>query len=374
MATALRAMKLSTLALSSAMGMFRVVENSDWRRRQLLILCYHGISIDDEHLWAPGLYVTPEAFEARLEILRRRRCSVLSLQEGLTRLYDRTLPPRSVVITFDDGNFDFRSQAMPRLQAFGFPATVFLTTYYSDVNVPVFPLVLSYVLWKSSGRTSAFTLPTGEACVLDTSSQQERLRTFEEVTISAQSAGLSAQEKDVIAERVARALGVDYSAIRRRRILHLMNADEVAGIAAAGYDVQLHTHRHRSPPDRVVYGAEITQNRDRIAEITGARPRHFCYPSGAWAPKFAEWLREEGVVSAVTCEPGLATPRTDPFRLPRLLDHSHLTALEFEAWVTGIGAQLPHRYEGSHVTDEKGRPVIRRDEVQHRAAVAGVSP
>jgi peptidoglycan/xylan/chitin deacetylase (PgdA/CDA1 family) len=360
MSSALRAIKLSTLTLTSALGVFRAVRDSDWRARQLLILCYHGVSIDDEHEWAPGLYLTARAFENRLQLLARHGCSVLPLEEGLTRLYEGRLPPRSVVITFDDGSHDFRACAMPVLQSYGFPATVFLTTYYSDANLPVFPLVLSYILWKGRGADAVVTLSSGETRAVKTRTAAERRLTLETLVSHVQTSGQSAVQKDRLAQDVAAALGVDYATLRARRMLHLMNADEVREVAAAGFDVQLHTHRHRSPPHRDAYHQEISQNRERIVSMLGTSPRHFCYPSGAWAPEYANWLREGGVVSAVTCEPGMATAQTDPLRLPRLLDHSELTPIEFEAWIAGIGARLPRRQIGRHVVDEQGRPALGR--------------
>ena len=39
------------------------------------------------------------------------------------------------------------------LQQFGFPATVYLTTYYSDYGKPIFGLLCSYVLWRARART-----------------------------------------------------------------------------------------------------------------------------------------------------------------------------------------------------------------------------
>lgn len=359
MPTALRSMKLSMLSASNAIGLFRVLRNSRWRSAQLLILCYHGISIADEHEWAPGLYMTADMFAARLELLRRRHCTVLPLDEAVRRLYDGTLPPRSVVITFDDGNADFHARAWPVLKAFGHPATVYLTTYYSEVNVPVFPVAVSYVLWKGRGVERPLLTPSGRPIAIDTTSASARRRTQRELLLHAQDEHMSAGDKDRLVERLATSLSVDYGAIKRKRLLHVMNADEVREVAAAGIDVQLHSHRHRSPPTREPYRDEIAQNRERIVSLTGTRPRHFCYPSGVWQPAFAQWLEEEGVYSATTTEPGIASPRSDRYRLPRLLDHSELTPIEFDAWLTGLGALLPHRALGSHSVDQKGRLAVR---------------
>ena len=47
----------------------------------------------------------------------------------------RSLPERPVVVTFDDGYADFHSEALPLLERFGFPATVFLTSgWVSDAG------------------------------------------------------------------------------------------------------------------------------------------------------------------------------------------------------------------------------------------------
>ena len=126
--------------------------NSAWRRERLLILCYHGISLEDEHLWRPGLYMTAELLATRLETLRAMRCSVLPLGEALTRLRRGDLPPRSVAITFDDGTYDFYKQAYPLLKKHDFPATVYQTTYYTDHEIPVFNLTCSYLLWQRRGE------------------------------------------------------------------------------------------------------------------------------------------------------------------------------------------------------------------------------
>ena len=352
----LRGLKLSVLRASQDIGVFRVTRDSAWRGRQLLILCYHGISMDDEHQWAPGLYMSQDMFASRLELLNRGGYTVLPLSEAVQRLYAGTLPRRSVAITFDDGNFDFYKRAWPVLERAGLPATVYLTTYYCDRNLPVFPLVISYLLWKRRGTVAE--LPNG--LTIDTRSAEARRRSQNTVVLHAQDEVLSALEKDQLAEDLADALGADYGEIRRTRLLHIMNPSEVRELAGAGVDFQLHTHRHCSPLERRSYASEISDNRQRIVDYVGRTPVHFCYPSGVCMPEFGAWLEEEGVVSATTCEAGMAQRTTDRFQLPRLLDHSEMTNLEFEAWLAGIAALLPRRSIGFQPVDRRGHLVIPR--------------
>src|SRR5271166_1102193 len=155
-----RSWKLAALRQLRAAGVFSVAARLR-RRNTLLILCYHGISLADEHEWEGGLYITPALFRHRLEVLRNLNTNVLPLGEGLERLQAGTLPPRSVVLTFDDGFYDFHRHAVPLLREFGFPCTIYLTTYYCDYKLPIFNLMASYLLWKS-GRAG---IATGEGRV-----------------------------------------------------------------------------------------------------------------------------------------------------------------------------------------------------------------
>jgi peptidoglycan/xylan/chitin deacetylase (PgdA/CDA1 family) len=80
------------------------------------VLMYHSIGGTDR------LAVRPDAFAEQLAYLH---------DNGFTPVAfgDRARPvERPVVITFDDGYADLHEHALPLLQRFGFPATVFVTT------------------------------------------------------------------------------------------------------------------------------------------------------------------------------------------------------------------------------------------------------
>ena len=193
---------------------------------------------------------------------------------------------------------------------------------------------------------------------IDTRSTQSRRATQAALQLHAESLGLSCEEKDGFAAALADHLGVDYDAMRTRRLLHLVNPAEVRRLAADGIDFQLHTHHHRSPLDRDAYLREITENRRRVESYTGSPANHFCYPSGVAHPEFAGWLAEAGVVSATTCEGGMASAQTDRGSLPRFLDHSGVSPLEFDGWLTGISALIPRRRVGFQPVDRDGKLVL----------------
>jgi len=332
----LKTIKTALLSSSRSLGIFRAVGRSSWRNGRLLILCYHGVSQDDEHRWNPALYITQDALRRQLELLAQNRCSVLPLGEAVSRLHRNDLPPRSVVITFDDGPYDFLTRALPVLREFGVPVTVYQTTSYSSFNRPVFDVTCSYLLWKGQDRRIEGRDFTGVSGLLDLSTEARRSAVCLQMRQHAQRTELSGSGKDELLEKLAWALALDLRSVRSDRLLHLMRPEELSQIVREGVDLQLHTHRHRMPRDRDLFAREITENRRFLAEVGQPSAEHFCYPSGDYAECFLPWLTELGVHSATTCETGLATARTHSLLLPRVGVPSSLTDVEFEGWLHGV--------------------------------------
>ena len=329
------------LSVLRAGGIFRLTANSRWRQERVLILCYHGVSSTDEHLWRPYLYIHPDKLEQRLESLKKGKFSVLPLAEALQRVQTGKLPARSIVLTFDDGMYDFYLQAFPLLKHYGFPATVYQTTYYTTLQLPIFNLICSYMLWKGQNQSIADGTSLGMPGNLDLRTEKDREAIVRRlVQITASKTGL---EKDAVAAQLAHLLGINYPGLKQKRILHLMNAQELQEIARNGIDLQLHTHRHRTPEDESLFRKEIQDNRSVIQRCVVHSPVHFCYPSGVYREAFLPWLRQEDVLSATTCDAGLAKRNSQMLLLPRYIDHERRRQVEFESWTSGVGDLLALR-------------------------------
>ncbi|MFF2526908.1 polysaccharide deacetylase family protein [Streptomyces liangshanensis] len=89
---------------------------------------YHAVAhrpADATH----ALSVSPEAFAAQMELLAARGFTpVTTAALGHAWRTGGALPRRPVLITFDDGYEGVHRHALPVLAAYGFAATVFLTT------------------------------------------------------------------------------------------------------------------------------------------------------------------------------------------------------------------------------------------------------
>jgi peptidoglycan/xylan/chitin deacetylase (PgdA/CDA1 family) len=88
------------------------------------ILCYHRVGPQTNLMIMPR-----ETFAAQMEYLARNHYNVIRLADLPDFLSGkRPLPPRSVIITFDDGHVSAYQHAYPVLRKHGFPATFFLYT------------------------------------------------------------------------------------------------------------------------------------------------------------------------------------------------------------------------------------------------------
>jgi peptidoglycan/xylan/chitin deacetylase (PgdA/CDA1 family) len=345
----LKKFKQAALHSLKTTGVSTLVHNSRWRRQRLLILAYHGISLSDEHVWNGSQFLSADTFRSRLQRLKKSNCAVLPLGQAIERLYTNDLPDRAVAITFDDGTSDFARQAFPLLQEFGLPVTLYLTTFYSRYQRPVFDLMCSYLLWRGRSKTLDLKPFTGEESKTDLQTNDAREAALSQIHAFVRRQKLTAHEKDAFASSLASQLGVDYGALLEQRVMHNLSAAEVKQLANDGVDVQLHTHRHRTPRDRQLFLREIEENRAVIREMSGQKTSHFCYPSGDYDPMFLPWLREAGVTSATTCEAGFAARDSNPLLLPRFLDNEGLSRIEFEGWLAGVSQVLPRRSAGVSV-------------------------
>jgi hypothetical protein len=152
-------------------------------------------------------------------------------------------------------------------------------------------------------------------------------------------------ERDEFARSFAERLGVDYDAIKRRRLFHLMTKPELAELDRGLVDIQLHTHRHIQPADQTCFRREIVDNRVALVDagVSADSLEHYCYPNGETRPELPGWLRAENIRSATTCAPGLAEKAHEALLLPRFVDTQDVTPLKFEAWLSGAAALLPQR-------------------------------
>lgn len=96
------------------------------------VLAYHKV---DSKFEFGGTWNTPGQFERQMNYLKDEGYTVLSL-ERLREYFikEESPPPKSLVLTFDDGYENIYQYAFPVLKKLGFTATVFLVVGYVGKN------------------------------------------------------------------------------------------------------------------------------------------------------------------------------------------------------------------------------------------------
>lgn len=94
---------------------------------QVVVLCYHRL----EGKAGGFLSIEPALFEKQMQEIKDAGLTVISMQEFLAyRRGEKNIPPKSVLITIDDGYVSSYDVAWPILKKFGYPFTMFVYLNY----------------------------------------------------------------------------------------------------------------------------------------------------------------------------------------------------------------------------------------------------
>ena len=335
----MRNVKLLLFRVCRALGLFHIAR---WiTRDRLKILCYHGFALGDETLFRPKLFIEPVTFELRLATIRRYGFRVLPLDEAVERLYSGTLADNTLAITIDDGFHSVHRFAVPPLCRHGYPATVYVTSYYVEKPNPVFRLVVQYMFWKTPRhRLELVNVPWSEDWVIDLADPAQRERAIWDCINHGEHQSTE-EGRLAICVGLGELLATPYDEIVSSKLFHLMTPEELGTLPSAKISVELHTHRHYFPDnDRAQAEREIADNRAALARWGFPETRHFCYPSGLWHERQWACLDSMGVRSSTTCIPGLNSTETPRHALRRFLDGENIHQLEFEAALCGFSDLL----------------------------------
>ncbi len=93
---------------------------------QVIIFCYHRLV---DKIRYPGTEITPAAFEEQMKKLKDSGITVISMQDLLAwKRGEKNIPPRSAIVTFDDGWKSQYEVAWPIMKKYGYPFTMFIYT------------------------------------------------------------------------------------------------------------------------------------------------------------------------------------------------------------------------------------------------------
>ena len=93
---------------------------------QVVIFGYHRFV---PNVRRPDTEITPQLFEQQMQELKNKNITVIPMQDFLAwRRGEKAIPPKSAIITFDDGWKSQYDVAWPILKKFNYPVTLFIYT------------------------------------------------------------------------------------------------------------------------------------------------------------------------------------------------------------------------------------------------------
>jgi peptidoglycan/xylan/chitin deacetylase (PgdA/CDA1 family) len=237
---------------------------------------------------------------------------VLGLEEAIERLQNRSLPRRSLCITFDDGYADNAAVALPILLKHRLTATFFITTgvldggrMWNDSVIEAIRVVDSGVLDLESWGVGVYQIGDAES----------RKRAVDDVIRSIKYRP-SAEREEIVA-------GIARLAGRAARSDLMMTSEQVRMLARSRMEIGAHTVTHpllKSLSDGDAH-REIADSRDRLRDILGRDVRLFAYPNGKpgkdYVARDVSSVRELGFSGAVSTAWGAGTSHSDPLQVPR---------------------------------------------------------
>lgn len=274
----------------------------------LSILIYHQVLRQPDFM-RPD---TPTArdFDWQMALLARH-FAPLSLNDALHHLDENTLPDRAICVTFDDGYADNLEVALPILNRWKIPATVFVATAFLERGV----------MWNDRVIDGVKAAP-GDVLELEDLGLGRH-----EIESEVKRRGVSRQllrlikpmpppERDKVVEQLAARCSY-----REQRLM--MDTAQLMHLRDGGVEIGAHTHSHPilASLDAEAARSEIVQGKSILESLLQTPVRLFAYPNGRpgqdYTGEHVDMVTSAGFDAAVSTHMGVASKRSDRWQLPR---------------------------------------------------------
>lgn len=277
----------------------------------LRVLTYHRV--DDPARGAgvyPRIMVCPEEFERQMRHVASRY-TVVSMAQALEAFRGGSaLPPRALLITFDDAYVDFAEHAWPILRKHGLPVTLFVPTAFPDHPERVFWWDRLYHALAVAEGEQEVDSPVGRFVLGPRATREQafsRLRDYIKT--------LPHEEAMEWVERLCETLGTPPLPAS------VLGWQALRDLAREGVTLGAHTRNHpiltRVSPE--VIRQEAVDSLQDLEQEIGATLPIFAYPSGGANAEVVRTLKQAGFELAFLTGSGINDLRTaDPLQMRRI--------------------------------------------------------
>lgn len=276
----------------------RHLEARDQGARDLLaVLTYHRVEEPADVIGHPGLVsASPAQFAEQMAHIaaRYRPIAVDDVLEA--RHGRRAIPPRAVLVTFDDAYLDFAERAWPVMRRHRIPATLFVPTAYPDDAARWFWWDWLHEILDATPANITLPTPWGDLRLGD-----ERDRGAVARRLRGELKGLPHAELVAAVTEMGHRIGCPPPANP------VLGWDTLRHLAADGVRLAPHTRTHpildRMGADEL--DRELSGSLADLEREIGPTPRALAYPSGANTATVREAASRAGYEIAFTTRRGL---------------------------------------------------------------------
>jgi peptidoglycan/xylan/chitin deacetylase (PgdA/CDA1 family) len=289
---------------------------------RLWVLMYHRILPLQDHRYSeeePGMCVSPQSFAMHLSQLRRY-FTPMFLSEWIAKANaGEALPARACAVTFDDGwrdNFEF---ALPLLEQFKVPATLFAVAEKIGTDFQFWPNIVARLLLQGA-------LPQMAAQPIFHALQS----TFPTLPPGREGVAMAIRFlKRYSDEQLFHALDEIHWQRRTKPMpAALMDWSELKHMQASGWvEIGSHTCTHRRLTcelDETQLRYEIQHSQRVLQQQLGSTVNLFCFPNGDYSPE-ALRIVEETYQAAVTTRRGIVRLGQKLHQLTRIGLHNDVS-------------------------------------------------
>ena len=338
------------------------------RSYSLRCVVFHHIS-DVESPFTAGINVrtTLENFEAALRFLSTYYKPV-RLEDVLEEDGWR-LPPRAVLVTFDDAYASVVEVAAPLCRKYGIPAVYFVNAAFLN-NKRMAPDNLGWYVADTKGLDVIISAvrTVGRSEVFELHSLSEVFSSF--------FPSIALAEREVFLEALRHLAGISESQLAKESALYL-TTQQLCSLVSFDFEIGNHTysHAHCRHLSQTEFLDEIDRNRSELEALSGTKVRSFSQPYGSskdLTAELASHLRESGHKAVFLSESVANLEGADLFHLDRVNprvqgDDSLFFDLEVLPRLRAVRNRLFYSQTDPQVASAKGN----RNEGTDRSQVRG---
>lgn len=300
---------------SAAGALVSAIDRIDrWPSDRLAVLTYHRVDEPDRRRdLDPSLVsATSNEFGHQVQLISERFRPIGADELLAVRAGRGRLPPRAVLVTFDDGYADFAANAWPILRQYGVPVTLFVTTDGRDDPTTRFWWDRLAAALNSTDRAHLPASPIGPISLASAGRRRAAGMRFKSY--------LKGLPHDAAMDTLEQLIG-ELGAVDPTGPSALLSWQEIRTLAEQGVAIAPHTRTHPVltgvAPDRLV--REIDGSRDDLEARVGNVIPLFAYPAGGHDRRVVEAAERAGLRAAFTTVRGSNDlRRADWYRLRRI--------------------------------------------------------